>query len=169
MRVDDLGLLARWDDDPDVAAALGGRGADWYDWPAELVRDVPWRELLIAEEDGRPIGSCSSSTLARKNRIIGVTWIPGRGRWTSGSGRQGTGVAASGHRRCERQLPRLQAARRPCGSDRPEGHESAGDRFYGRLGFERVGQRRSSPVIVAWSCASPAHQTRDLARPTRAP
>jgi aminoglycoside 6'-N-acetyltransferase len=56
MRVDDVGLLVRWDDDPDVAAALGGRSEDWYDWPAELARDVPWRELLIAEEAGRPIG-----------------------------------------------------------------------------------------------------------------
>ena len=56
MTIDDVPSLVRWDDDPDVAAALGGRGADWYDWPTELVRDVPWRELLIAEEDGRPIG-----------------------------------------------------------------------------------------------------------------
>jgi aminoglycoside 6'-N-acetyltransferase len=48
--------LAKWDDDPDVAAALSGAAADWYDWPVELARDVPWRELLISEEDGRPIG-----------------------------------------------------------------------------------------------------------------
>lgn len=56
MTIDDVALLIRWDDDSDVAAAIGGRGADWYDWPAELIRDVPWRELLIADEDGRPIG-----------------------------------------------------------------------------------------------------------------
>ena len=56
MSIDDVAFLVRWDDDPDVAAAIGGRGADWYDWPSELIRDVPWRELLIAEEDGRPIG-----------------------------------------------------------------------------------------------------------------
>jgi aminoglycoside 6'-N-acetyltransferase len=56
MRDADLALLAAWDDDGEVAAALGGRSADWYDWPSELVRDVSWRELLIAEEDGRPIG-----------------------------------------------------------------------------------------------------------------
>jgi aminoglycoside 6'-N-acetyltransferase len=56
MTIDDVAWLVRWDEDPDVAAAIGGRSAGWYDWPAELVRDVSWRELLIAEEDGRPIG-----------------------------------------------------------------------------------------------------------------
>lgn len=56
MRVVDVSLIVEWDDDPGVAAALGGRAADWYDWPTELARDVPWRELLIAEEAGRPIG-----------------------------------------------------------------------------------------------------------------
>ena len=56
MRADDVALLSAWDDDVDVAAELGRGGADWYDWPIELARTVPWRELLIAEEDGRPIG-----------------------------------------------------------------------------------------------------------------
>ncbi len=56
MRVDDVELLVVWDEDPDVAAALGGPGAAWYNWAIELDRDVPWRELLIAEEDGRPFG-----------------------------------------------------------------------------------------------------------------
>lgn len=56
MTIDDVALLVRWDDDADVASAIGGRGADWYDWQAELLRDVPWRALLIVEEDGRPIG-----------------------------------------------------------------------------------------------------------------
>ena len=56
MRVDDVPWIERWDDDPEVAAALGDPAADWYDWPTEIERVVSWRELLIAEENGRPIG-----------------------------------------------------------------------------------------------------------------
>jgi aminoglycoside 6'-N-acetyltransferase len=56
MRLEDVELLVGWDDDPDVATALGRPGAAWYDWSIELSRNVRWRELLIAEEDGRPFG-----------------------------------------------------------------------------------------------------------------
>lgn len=60
MRVADVALLEEWDRDPDVAAAIGGPGADWYDWPVELARTVAWRELLIAETHdqgiARPVG-----------------------------------------------------------------------------------------------------------------
>ena len=56
MRADDVALIETWDADPAVRAALDGPAMDWWDWEAELERDVPWRELLIAEDDGRPIG-----------------------------------------------------------------------------------------------------------------
>lgn len=52
----DVELIEQWDEDPVVRAAIDGRGADWYDWPIELARDVAWRELLIAEEAGRAVG-----------------------------------------------------------------------------------------------------------------
>lgn len=54
MRTDDVPLLERWDEDPDVAAS--GGESDWYDWDVELAKDAPWREFLIAEEAGRPVG-----------------------------------------------------------------------------------------------------------------
>ena len=55
MRLDDVEHVERWDGDPDVAAASGDD--DWYDWPLELARGaLPWREFLIAEEGGRPVG-----------------------------------------------------------------------------------------------------------------
>lgn len=52
--LDDLDLLSAWDEQPHVIAA--GGADDTFDWPTELPRTVPWRELLIAEESGRPVG-----------------------------------------------------------------------------------------------------------------
>ncbi len=51
---DDIALLKMWDQKPHVASA-GGDG-DWYDWDAEVPRDAEWGELLIAEDEGRPVG-----------------------------------------------------------------------------------------------------------------
>ncbi len=49
----DLGLLQRWDEAPQVLAA--DPNDDWG-WEVELARDPPWREQLVAELGGRPIG-----------------------------------------------------------------------------------------------------------------
>lgn len=49
----DLPLLRRWDEKPHVRAS--DPNDDW-DWEVELGRAPPWREQLIAEEKGRPIG-----------------------------------------------------------------------------------------------------------------
>ena len=50
---DDLALLRHWDAQPHVIAS--DPNDDWQ-WETELHRDPPWREQLIAELDGRPIG-----------------------------------------------------------------------------------------------------------------
>jgi aminoglycoside 6'-N-acetyltransferase len=50
---EDIDLLRHWDEQPHVIAAKGDE--DWQ-WQAELARQPPWREQLIAEVDGRPIG-----------------------------------------------------------------------------------------------------------------
>lgn len=50
----DLPTLRAWDEDP-VVAASGGEDDD-FDWAGEIPRAVPWREILIAEVDGRAIG-----------------------------------------------------------------------------------------------------------------
>lgn len=63
-RPDDLATLLRWDEEPDVAAA-GGED-DAFDWVSELPREVDWRELLMAEIDGRPIGFVQSIDCARE-------------------------------------------------------------------------------------------------------
>lgn len=49
----DQGLLEHWQRQPHLKAALGDD--DWQ-WAVELQRRPAWREQLIAEVDGRPIG-----------------------------------------------------------------------------------------------------------------
>ena len=49
----DLDLLRRWDEAPHVKAA---KGDDDWQWKRELGRKRDWREQLIAEVGGRPIG-----------------------------------------------------------------------------------------------------------------
>ena len=49
----DLALLNRWDEQPHVLAS--DPNDDWG-WETELAHDPDWREQLIAEVDGVPIG-----------------------------------------------------------------------------------------------------------------
>jgi aminoglycoside 6'-N-acetyltransferase len=51
--VNDLALLRHWDEQPHVLAS--DPNDDW-NWEAELARTPDWREQLIAEMNGRPIG-----------------------------------------------------------------------------------------------------------------
>lgn len=50
----DLTLLRRWEAEPHVAAHAGTDGG--WDWEDMLAARPPWRELLVAELDRRPIG-----------------------------------------------------------------------------------------------------------------
>jgi aminoglycoside 6'-N-acetyltransferase len=50
---DDLALLARWDEAPHVIES--DPNDDWG-WAEELALSPDWREQLLAEVDGRPIG-----------------------------------------------------------------------------------------------------------------
>lgn len=52
-RPEDAALLRRWDAAPQVRAA---KAADDWQWETEISRDAGWRESLIAELEGRPIG-----------------------------------------------------------------------------------------------------------------
>lgn len=52
---DDLELLQYWDEQPQVKAAIGEDDDDWH-WEEELNRSPAWREFLVAELAGRPIG-----------------------------------------------------------------------------------------------------------------
>jgi aminoglycoside 6'-N-acetyltransferase len=50
----DQPLLEHWDRQPHIILNAGADGG--FDWAAELPQHPPWRELLIAEHRGRPIG-----------------------------------------------------------------------------------------------------------------
>lgn len=49
----DIEILMRWDEEPHV---IDSDPDDTWDWHVELARTPAWREQLIAELDGRPIG-----------------------------------------------------------------------------------------------------------------
>lgn len=49
----DVPLLRRWDEEPHVLES--DPNDDWL-WEVELAKRPPWREQLIAEVEGRPIG-----------------------------------------------------------------------------------------------------------------
>lgn len=51
--IGDLELLRHWDEQPHTVAS--DPNDDWG-WEEELLRDPDWREQLIAELDGRPLG-----------------------------------------------------------------------------------------------------------------
>jgi Acetyltransferase (GNAT) domain len=60
----DLNLLQLWDEQPHVLAA--DPNDDWH-WEIELDRTPDWREQLIAEIEGRPIGFIQIIDPARKD------------------------------------------------------------------------------------------------------
>ena len=142
MRVDDVRLLVGWDDDADVAAALGGRGADWYDWPNELVRDVPWRELLIAEENGRPIGFVQLTDAGEEESHYWGDVEPGTWTidiWIGSPEDRGRGLGTEAMRAAT--SPQLRSPRRHTVVIDPLVSNRRAIAFYERLGFEPVGVR----------------------------
>ncbi len=139
--IEDLPLLKRWDSQPHVIAATGDN--DFFDWETELPRSVDWRELLIAELDGRPIGFVQIIDPAREEthywgdaeenlRAIDI-WI---------------GEAADLGKGYGTQMMRLALDR--CFSDQavtavlidPLLSNVSARRFYERIGFRPVGRRR---------------------------
>ncbi len=50
----DIPLLEYWDEQPHVKLSDGDE--EFWDWEEELGVSVPWREQLVAELDGKPIG-----------------------------------------------------------------------------------------------------------------
>ncbi|MEN9644661.1 MAG: hypothetical protein RL238_1330 [Actinomycetota bacterium] len=134
---DDLERLLQWDRDPDVSAS--GGDDDDFDWAYELPRSVPWRELLIAEEDGRPVGFMQLiDAREEESRYWGdiEAGIWAIDIWIGAPADRGRGIGA--------EMMRIALDR--CFA-RPDVHTVLIDplrrneraiRFYERLGFERV-------------------------------
>lgn len=60
-RPEDAALLEEWDREPAVIAAHGASPDEntddgGFDWRAEIAAAPSWRRILVAEEDGRPVG-----------------------------------------------------------------------------------------------------------------
>lgn len=51
----DVPLLRHWDSQPHVREAVGP-DAGRFDWAEEIPRDFAWREILIGQVSGRPVG-----------------------------------------------------------------------------------------------------------------
>jgi aminoglycoside 6'-N-acetyltransferase len=62
--LDDVDHLVRWDQDPVVRAASGEDEST--DWAEEIAGADEWTEILIAEVDGRPIGTVQLIDPARE-------------------------------------------------------------------------------------------------------
>lgn len=136
----DLSLLERWHRQPHLRAALG---EDDWQWAVELARNPDWREQLIAEMDGRPIGFLQIIDPAREDshywgcieegyRALDV-WIGEPDALGRGYGTRIVNLAI------ERSFadPSVTAVLAD-----PMETNTAAHRFYERLGFEYVVCRR---------------------------
>lgn len=136
----DLALLQHWDEQPHVIDS--DPNDDWH-WDVELERAPDWREQLIAEIDGRPIGFIQIIDPAREDsRYWGD--VPANLRaidiWIGEETDLGKGYGT--------QMMQLAIAR--CFADPvvtailidPLSNNTRAHRFYERLGFQFVEHRR---------------------------
>jgi aminoglycoside 6'-N-acetyltransferase len=136
----DAPLLRRWDEAPHVLAS--DPNDDWG-WETELARSPAWREQLVAEVDGRPVGFVQIIDPAREDshywgevgenlRAIDI-WIGAEGDLGKGYGRRMMELALE---RCFAD-PAVSAVLIDPLASNTDAH-----RFYERLGFRFVERRR---------------------------
>lgn len=137
---DDVRLLRHWDEQPHVIAS--DPNDDW-NWEAELARSPDWREQLIAEVSGRPIGFIQIIDPAREETHYWSCTKPGRRAidvWIGDEGDLGRGYGT--------EMMKLVIKR--CFADPtveavlvdPLKSNTRAHRFYERLGFEFSVERR---------------------------
>jgi len=134
----DLLLLKHWDEQPHVMKS----DPDDWNWEEELHRQPIWREQLIAEQNGRPIGFIQIidpaeeethywGNIAQHLRAIDI-WIGEKEDLGQGYGTQMMRLAIE---RCfkDREVKAILID--------PLASNTRAHRFYERLGFEFVEQR----------------------------
>ncbi len=138
--INDLSLLRHWDEQPHVWAS--DPNDDWG-WEIELEKNPVWREQLIAELDGRPLGfiqiidplleeSHYWGDVAPDLRAIDI-WIGEAGDLSKG---YGTTMMKLALERCF-AVPKVTAVIIDPLASNTDAH-----RFYERLGFKFVEPRR---------------------------
>ena len=136
----DVALLRYWDQQPHIIAS--DPDSDW-DWETELLHTPDWREQLIAELDGRPIGVIQIIDPAREDshywgkisanfRAIDI-WIGEASELGKGYGTQMMQLALA---RCF-AAPAVTAVLIVPLVSNVRAH-----RFYERLGFQKLERRR---------------------------
>jgi aminoglycoside 6'-N-acetyltransferase len=136
----DAALLKHWDEQPHV---WGGDEHDDWGWDTELGRVTDWREQLIAEVDGVPIGFVQIIDPAREDshywgdiaadlRAIDI-WIGHPAYLGQG---HGTAMMRLALQRC------FAPAQVSAVLIDPLQRNADAQRFYRRLGFAEVGPRR---------------------------
>jgi aminoglycoside 6'-N-acetyltransferase len=137
---DDLRLLRSWDEKPHVIASDPN---DEWEWEVELGRSPAWREQLIAQLDGRPIGFVQIIDPALEEshywgdvpgglRAIDI-WIGEESDLGKG---YGTEIMTAALERCFADPEVTAVLIDPLESNK------ASHRFYERLGFRFVERRR---------------------------
>jgi aminoglycoside 6'-N-acetyltransferase len=136
----DLELLRRWDEQPHVIAS---DPSDDWNWEVELARSPDWREQLVAEVDGRPVGFVQIIDPAREEtrywgdapanlRALDI-WIGEAADLGRGHGSRIMGLALA---RCFADPAVTAVLIDPLASN------VRAHRFYERLGFRFVERRR---------------------------
>ncbi len=139
--LDDLDLLRHWDTQPHVIAS--GAADDAVDWAYELGLEPQWRDMLIGEIDGRPVGIVQIIDPAEEEthywgdigtglRAIDI-WIGEANDLGQGFG---TAMMRQALDRCFADSSVRAVLIDPLASN-TDAH-----RFYERLGFRAVGRRR---------------------------
>ncbi|WP_424927786.1 GNAT family N-acetyltransferase [Amaricoccus tamworthensis] len=135
----DIPMLRHWDEQPHVMAS----GIEDWDWEEMLGNNPDWRDLLIAEVEGRPVGFLQIIDPEREDthywgdcgpglRAIDI-WI---GEVTDTGRGIGTQMMRAAFDRCFSN-PDVSAVLID-----PLMTNTAAHRFYRRLGFKSLGERR---------------------------